>query len=82
MREAFQRLLEQVILPQYDSIKSVDVSYFTLHGGWMKVTYYYTPPFDKNFYKVTEETASLFQMLGPEKGDDFTIDFKVIEEED
>ena len=76
MVEQFQRILEQIIIPQYKGVDDVDVSQFGMDNNFLKVTYYINDnlnPTDAR--KLIEETESLYRMLGIKKGD-FTVSFR------
>jgi Cdc6-like AAA superfamily ATPase len=64
MVEQFQRILEQIIIPQYEGVDDVDVSQFGMDNNFLKVTYYINDnlnPTDAR--KLIEETESLYRMF-------------------
>ena len=80
--ESLQKVLDKVIKPLYPNISYIDVSIMGLgYVPFYRVTYYLNDNMDKSdAYKIMDETTSLFNMLGPEKGSDIIVRFEKDEE--
>lgn len=79
LKDKLKRVCESIIVPQYNELESADVR---IVGGafdifFYEVTYYFTPPLDKDTrVDIMEETITMFNMVSMEKGSDLTIVFK------
>lgn len=80
--ESLQTVLDRVIKPMYPSISYVDVSVMGLGNlPFYRVIYYLNGKMEtSDAYKIMDETTSLFNMVGPEKGSDIIINFEKDEE--
>ena len=76
--ERFENILTKIILPQYPEFYEVKV---VVHGDIGEIYFYSVryfsvqKPSSKMMQRVSDETVSLFHMLGEKKGSDLQVYF-------
>lgn len=74
MREIFEKVLNKIVVPNFDNLVQAKVKPAEFIDKYFLVAYYYTPPPGKlDFSKIREETKSIYYMLG--KSFDYEIRF-------
>ena len=82
MIEKFQKILDSLVVPQYDEVVGVRVSSIDLRKNFYRVMYFITERLKANESReLMEQTESYFRMLGAEDGD-FLISFRRVREGD
>ena len=82
MVEKFQKILDSLVVPQYDSVIGVRVSSMGLSECVYRVMYFIDSKLKANdARKLMDETESYFKMLGVKDGD-FVISFRRVREGD
>lgn len=77
--ERFENILTKIILPQYPEFYEVEVF---VHGGIGEIYFYSVTyssvqkPSSKTMQQVSDETVSLFHMLGEKKNSDLQVYFQ------
>lgn len=82
MIEAFERVLEILLLPKFDRLKDVDVSKGErFFEPTVKVTFLCTDRIDyQDDYWIKKETNSLFDMMGFEKDLKLNVEYQFEED--
>ena len=80
MREKFERVLNKIVVPMNDRLSGVEVSQMGM-GEIYKVTFLINDRIDyRDGFNIENETRSLFHMLSPNKGEDYIVQYKMVEE--
>lgn len=70
MKEAFERMLKKVIIPHFKTLVDVKVYSHLSDRDWLHVEFYYFPTITyEQVVDITEETNTLYQMLGVVDGE-------------
>lgn len=80
MRENLQKVLRKIVLPINDRLVDVMVSQMGM-GEIYVITYIINDRIDfSDAYKIESETRSLFNMLSPNKHEDFIVQYKMVDD--
>ena len=81
MVKQLQKVLEKIIVPNYEGIMYVEVTHLGTHQNWYRVIYYIVPPLTSEFaMEIMEETVTIYRMIGDTGGDIF-VEFEDFENE-
>lgn len=80
MRENLQKVLRKIVLPINDRLVDVMVSQMGM-GEIYVITYIINDRIDYgDAYEIESETRSLFNMLSPNKHEDFFVQYKMVDD--
>lgn len=80
MIESLEKVLNSIIIPKYDRLVGVEIGQMGM-GEIYKITYFINDRIDyHDGYLIESDTRSLFNMLAPSKGEDFIINYKMVDD--
>ena len=82
MEENLERVLRKIVLPLFDRLSDVKVTKMGRTNDTYVITYFINDRIDySDGFIIEKETKSLFDMLGPEKGESFIVQYRTIAED-
>lgn len=80
MIEALEKILNKIVVPMNDRLIGVDVRQMGM-GEIYLITYIIRDRIDyQDGYYIERETQNMFNMLGPQTGESFIVQYKMLEE--
>jgi hypothetical protein len=81
MVSQLQKVIENIMVPMFPEIESVEVEQLGL-GGFYRITYFMRGKLKshQDYIKIMEETTTLYKMLSPEEKGDIIVDFKKVDD--